>query len=434
MCFESAAVAIENRLMSSVHNEDLFRKQAIQSLSQKSPGRPICLVPRPWAWLTLLIVLLFLSAGVFAGNAEYSRKETVPGWLVSRTGVARVTTRSSAVVREVARRPGDRVTEGEALVYLSADSSLANGNSRSQEILVQLRLEKMEVDKQIELSKEQQQLEKESLRKQFESLDAEGAALASRLNDQSHRLELGAEKLRRLEGALIDGAVTEWDVIQQKDESGEITQGLRRLQQEIANQQRERELISGREKSSAMQAEVQRSTLRARHMQLSQRIAEQEVQRLSVLKSPVTGTVASVEVHAGNTVAPQQLLITVVPTDVDLAAEVFVPSRAAGFIRRGQSVRIAYDAFPQEKFGTFEGRISYISEYVLLPGEIPQTFPIREATYKIQIALTNSSIETSVGIAGLRPGMLLAADIVLDKRSFIDWLLEPLRLRRSAAH
>ena len=433
MRFEAAAVAIENRLMSSVHNEDLFRKQAIQSLSQKSPGRPICLVPRPWAWLTLLVVLLFLSAGVFAGSAEYSRKETVRGWLVSRTGVARLTTRSAAVVREVTRRPGDRVTEGEPLVYLSADLALANGNSRSREILVQLRLEKMEVDKQIELSKEQQQLEKESLRKQFESLDAEAAALASRLDDQSHRLELGAEKLRRLEGALIEGAVTEWDVIQQKGESGEITQGLRRLQQELANQQRERELIRGSEKSSAMQAEIQRSTLRARHMQLSQRIAEQEVQRLSVLKSPVTGTVASVEIHAGNTVAPQQLLITVVPADVDLAAEVFVPSRAAGFIRRGQSVRIAYDAFPQEKFGTFEGRISYISEYVLLPGEIPQTFPIREATYKIQIALTSSSIETSVGIAGLRPGMLLAADIVLDKRSFVDWLLEPLRLRRSAA-
>ncbi len=134
MCFESAAVAIENRLMSSVQNEDLFRKQAIQSLSQKSPGRPICLVPRPWVWLTLLVVLLFLSAGVFAGSAEYSRKETVRGWLVSRTGVARVTTRSAAVVREVVRRPGDRVTEGELPVADGKKILFSTGRSGKNEL------------------------------------------------------------------------------------------------------------------------------------------------------------------------------------------------------------------------------------------------------------------------------------------------------------
>ena len=166
-------------------------------------------------------------------------------------------------------------------------------------------------------------------------------------------------------------------------------------------------------------------------MQLLQQIAEQDSRRLSVLESPLSGTVASVEVHAGYSATPGQLLMTVLPSDLELAAEVFVPSRAAGFVQPGQVVRIAYDAFPQLKFGTFTGRITRISKFVLLPDEIPQTFSQREATYKIRIAIDESSIETSIGAAGLRPGMLLAADIVLEKRNLIDWLLEPLRLRRS---
>ena len=182
--------------------------------------------------------------------------------------------------------------------------------------------------------------------------------------------------------------------------------------------------------SVANRSRFQRSGLRARHSQLSQKIAAQESARLTVLKSPVSGVIASVEVYVGYSVTPQQLLVTVVPQGVDLVAEIFVPSRAAGFIRPGQSVHIAYDAFPQEKFGTFDGRISRVSDYVLLPGEIPPTFPIREATYKAQVALLSSSIQTSAGAAVLRPGMLLSEDIILENRNLVEWLLEPLRLHR----
>jgi membrane fusion protein len=96
-------------------------------------------------------------------------------------------------------------------------------------------------------------------------------------------------------------------------------------------------------------------------------------------------------------------------------------------------VRITYDAFPQQKFGTFEGRIAHVSEFVLLPGEVPQTFSLREATYKVQIVVDDSPIRTRLGAAGLRPGMLLVADIVLEKRNLVDWLLEPLRVRRNTA-
>lgn len=167
-------------------------------------------------------------------------------------------------------------------------------------------------------------------------------------------------------------------------------------------------------------------------MQLSQQIAEHEARRLSVLTSPVAGTIAAVEVHGGDSIAPRQLLMTVLPEDMDLAAEIYVPSRAAGFIQPGQTVRISYDAFPRQKFGTFEGRIERMSNFVVLPGETPQPFPINEVTYKVQVEIHDAAVQTSIGEAALRPGMLMAAEIVLEKRNLIDWLLEPLHLRRSA--
>lgn len=419
--------------MNGIHAENLFRKQAIESLSKKIPGRPICLMPHPWLWLNGLLVILFLSTAILICNAEYSRKESVRGWLISRSGVARVANSTAAVVSEVSRMPGDHVAKGEPLIYLSMDATLPDGNRKSEQVLTQLREEMLEIDTQLELSRQQQDLESAGIIRQLQAFDNGVRALLSRFEDQRQRVALGREKLRRIEGVVDTGAVTEWDVLRQREEVGALEQDLGRLEQDIASQQRERERLKGQRDSLPVQAGIQRSVLKARRMQLSQVISEHESRRLSVLTSPVAGTIASIEASAGDSIAPRQLLMTVLPEDMDLAAEIYVPSRAAGFVRPGQTVRISYDAFPQQKFGTFRGQIERVSTFVVLPGEIPQPFPLLEATYKVRVDIHDAVINTSIGPAGLRPGMLLGAEIVLEKRNLIDWLLEPLRLRRSAA-
>jgi len=419
--------------MNKLRGENLFRKQAIRALSRRTPGRPICLMPRPWLWLNSLLVILFLMAALFIANAEYARKESVRGWLVSRSGVVRVVNNTAAVVTEVIRMPGDHVTAGDALIHLSKDSMLPDGSGKSEQVLVQLRDEIREIDTQLELSRQQQDMEGTGLARQLRAFDKGVGALMARLDAQRRRVDLSREKLRGVENLVADGAVTEWEVLRQGEEVALLQQEFGRLEQDIASQQRDRELLTGQQNSMPVQAAIRRSSLRARRLQLSQQIAEQESQRLSVLTSPVSGTVAAVEVYAGDSIAPRQLLMTVLPEDMHLAAEVYVPSRAVGFVQSGQTVRISYDAFPQQKFGTFKGRIERVSNFVVLPGEIPQPFPMVEATYKVQVEIQDSTIRTNIGAAGLRPGMLLAAEIVLEKRNLLDWLLEPLRLRRSAS-
>ncbi len=419
--------------MNRTHTQDLFRKQAIKSLSKKEPGRPIGSVPRPWYWLNGLIAVLFLSTAFFIASAEYSRKELVRGWLVSSSGIVKVASSTVAIVSDVSRMPGERVTAGEPLVYLSTQPTLANGHGKSEQVLTQLRAEIQEINSQLKLSREQQAMEMATLARQRQAVDRGAKALFLRLDEQRYRIELARDKQRRVEGALKSGAVTQWDVIRERENVAALQQGFAELEQDIARGQHERELLVGQQGSLIGQAKIQRSVLRMHRLQLSQEIAEHESQRLSVLLAPVNGTVATVEVHAGDSIASRQLLMTVLPEGMRLVAELYLPSRAAGFIRPGQAVDISYDAFPRQKFGTFKGQIEHVSSFVLLPGEIPQPFPIPEAVYKVQVKIDDAAINTSIGTAGLRPGMLLAAEIVLERRNLIDWFLEPLRFRRSVS-
>lgn len=416
--------------MSSIRTENLFRQQAIQSLRRKTPGRPICLMPRAWTWIGTLVVLLVVSAAVFLGTVEYARKESARGWLVSKPGVNRIVLSSSAMVREVVRDAGEHIQAGEPLIYLSTDSLLSGGYSKHEALLSQLRRDLVEIDSQLELSLRHQKLEIGSLMAQLQHADAEINSLTRQISDQRRRIAVSSDQLQRLRKVAAQGAVSDWDLLQQQQDLGALHQELSALQQRMASYQQGRESINSQEKGVPLQSRIERSELRLQRSRLTQQIAEYESRRLAVINSPVTGIVASIEVHAGNTVAAQTLLMTVLPDNVELSAEIYLPSRAAGLVRPGQEVRLLYDAFPQQEFGFFRGSVDRISDFVLLPADLPQAFPLPEASYKLSVSIRETSVMTDLGAASLRPGMLLVAEIVLEKRKLLTWLLEPLGLDR----
>jgi membrane fusion protein len=102
-----------------------------------------------------------------------------------------------------------------------------------------------------------------------------------------------------------------------------------------------------------------------------------------------------------------------------------VPSTAMGFIKRGQHVRIAYDAFPYQRFGLYHGTVSSVSQTdVPLPGAVAAGD--RRAMFIVRVALDKSTVQAYNTDIPLRPGQSLSADIEIDRRTLIRWMLDPL--------
>lgn len=416
--------------MDGTDTENLFRKQAIQALSQRVPGRPICLMPRPWLWLISIVLLLFVATLVLAASSHYTRRETARGWLLSNPSVIRISNPTAALVTRVARQPGEHVRTGDPLIFLSTDGLLSNGRGKSDQAILQLNREVAEIDLQRTLLDQQREADLQSLQKQHHRLNAEIAVLGEQQEAQRQHIALVTDKLKRLEEAAETGAVRVWDVLQERENLSVQRQELGRLRQDTAQHLRAREVLVGQRDGVPVESRIRTSALTARRSQLSREIAEHKLRRSSVLSSPATGVVDTVEVQSGSAVAPGQLLVTVIPEQGRLVADVYVPSSAIGFVRSGQVVHISYDAFPREKFGVFRGTVARVSDSVLLPHEIPRTFHFREASYRLRVHIDATAVSMSDTTAMLRPGMLLSADIELEQRDIFDWLLEPLRLRR----
>jgi len=162
-----------------------------------------------------------------------------------------------------------------------------------------------------------------------------------------------------------------------------------------------------------------------------QKIAEVRGRRAYVIRAPSSGRVTTVQATVGQTADPKQLQLEIIPTDGVLRAELFVPTRAIGFIKPGQTVRILYDAFPYQNFGTYGGHVSKISQTILTGADASGPIALSEPAYRVTVTLDRQNISAYGKNISLQPDMSLKADIILDRRSLANWLLAPLLSART---
>ena len=86
---------------------------------------------------------------------------------------------------------------------------------------------------------------------------------------------------------------------------------------------------------------------------------------------------------------------------------------------------LRYDAFPFQRFGQYQGRVTRVGRTVWSAGERVGTLPVREPVYRIEVALDHQTVRSGAQEFPLRPGMLVNADILLEKRTVFEWVFEP---------
>lgn len=194
-----------------------------------------------------------------------------------------------------------------------------------------------------------------------------------------------------------------------------------------------------------MRERTQVSELERNLQGAQQELIETQSKREMVVRAPTSGRVTGMSAKLGGGVDPDHPLMTFVPLDDDKAAlevHLFAPSKDAGFIRPGQSVRIRYQAYPYQKFGHYDGVVQEVSGSPMLPAELPYpvaskseglsllaglpAMPNTDPMYRIRIRPQNAYVMAYGQKQPLQTGMQVEADVMLDTRSLLEWIFEPL--------
>ncbi|MFV3075245.1 HlyD family efflux transporter periplasmic adaptor subunit [Niveispirillum fermenti] len=162
-------------------------------------------------------------------------------------------------------------------------------------------------------------------------------------------------------------------------------------------------------------------------------LAELELAQGYVLVAPVAGRVAALQAETGQAAAPEVPLVAIVPEDAGMEVQLLLPSRASGLVEVGQAVRLRIDAFPFQRFGSVNGTVAQVGRATYRPGDLLTPIVFAEAVYRVTVMPERLSVSAYGEERRLQAGMTLSADIVVDRRRFIDVLLDPLRAIRGPA-
>ncbi|MDT3680312.1 MAG: HlyD family type I secretion periplasmic adaptor subunit [Burkholderiaceae bacterium] len=129
----------------------------------------------------------------------------------------------------------------------------------------------------------------------------------------------------------------------------------------------------------------------------------------------------------GSVLKEAEPLMTLVPLDAPLEAEVEIDARYISYLRSGDRARIKLDPYPFQQYGVLEGRVRTVSEDSFARAESEAQGPDtgREAFYRARIALKDTTLEGVPGAIRFLPGMTLTAEVVFGDRTVMSYLLYP---------
>jgi membrane fusion protein len=408
----------------------LFRDEALASVTDVSWGRPISLMPPAWWLLTVFFAILAVAIGVFLATATIVRKEPVAGVLSLSRGELRVMTPRSGTIREVYVEEGQSVKEGAPLALISTAQQLAGGALVDARMLQAVDDEQATLKAQLAALDAATPLGERAIAERLRGLQNQIDELLKAVPGRQERVGIAQQATEIGQQLLDKGVMTAAEVRQRRTEYLVQEQSLSDLRTQISQlrgQAAETQASLAKMPSETAQT---RAAIQQQIVALEEKRANADAQHGFVLSAAVTGRVTALQATAGQPADPSKPLMTLIPAGSVLQAEVYVPSRAIGFIQPDQKVRLLYDAFPHERFGAAYGAVGWISATVLKPEEVADAVAVKEPVYPVVVTLDKTTISAYGKDIPLRPGMALTADILLEERSFLHLLLDPLLAAR----
>jgi len=393
-----------------------------------------------------MIAALFLAALVAAG--ALSRVDVVivaPGRLMADSPPLVLKPVSGAILQELLVRPGDVVAAGDLLARLdptlpAADraaleaerAALAAEIARIEAELAQTVLQDDSPDGRMQQDVQKGRaaldlVQRESMAAQVSGIEAGLAAEAAQGQGLADRLAVAREiEAMRSELALRNSgthlAVLEARVLRLDAEAQERAHlaRLADLSQRLASARagfdafgldQRRQLLEALAKARPRLAIVQENLAKARLLSAQ-----------SELRAPRPGVVLSVAASGpGSLMGTGDAVVTLVPGDVPLIAEIGLRSADVGSVATGDLVALKIDAFPWRRHGTLRGELADVGHASVTP---PGAVAALHASH-IRIEAGAALANLPPGIE-LLPGMTLSAEIRTGTRSILDYFLEPL--------
>ena len=396
----------------------LFREQAALHQRQRLHGSIVLRRPASYAALTMGACLVCAAVLAFLCLCSVSRTERASGLLLPDRGLLGLTAPQAGIATEVRVRTDQRVSAGQILFVLSSEKASAAGDT-------QLAISNL-LDQRVTLLRDEgarlidgRENELEALRRRAEELGVQLSQLEAEIAVQERRVALVRNGRSRLQDLKAEGFASQAQLDRKEVEALEEEARLHGLQRTAAGIRGQLADVGAQRHEVPLRTARELSQLHRQIDELRQEQAENEAQRQVVVRAPRAGQLAGVQVRAGQAVTANAMLASLVPEGSHLQAELSVPSRGMGFVRRGTPVLLRYDAYPYQLFGQHHGTVIEIDR--------SRGADADAGTQRVVVKLDSPTVSAAGQTHTLQPGLKVEATLITERRRLIELVLDPLK-------
>jgi len=424
--------------------------------------------PSPLPRLVLYGLLgLFAVALLWAALGRLDIIAVAQGKLVPQNSIQVVQPADAGIIKALLVKEGDEVKAGQALVRMDTSVSEADNRSLQNELEVRsLQLRRIDAELQGRTLVprgaadppalfEQVQAQYRARRQAYQDqLDAERAVLAKAQADHRSAAEIESKLKRTL--PLHKDQAESWDQLAKEGFAGrllaldkqrayiESEQELRAQEHAIASLgasiEQSQKRIAQITSNYRQQLQNERVEAEAQYHRLQQNWNKQQHRHtLLELRAPQDALVKDLATHTvGSVVSTGTILMTLVPHNEPVLAEVWVSHLDAGFVRPGQPAKIKFTTYAFQKYGMVEGTVRHISPDATDAADARQDRKKDDQSllnqgYRTLVALTTTVLERDGRQYKLSPGMQVSAEVNLGSRTVLEYLLSPIQKTVSEA-
>ena len=409
--------------------------------------------PPPLARATLYCVLaLIVVAVAWATVSQVDMVVSAQGKLVTTGSNLVVQPLETSVIRDIAIKPGDQVDSGDVLATLDPTFSQADLDQLQNKVAAfdasinRLKAELSGNSYVVDNSSNANDLLQQSVfqqRKsaydaQMQNYDAQIASAHANLataQDEEKILVKRLETMNSIEtmrSTLMDKEVgSRLNFLLSRDARLEVESNLARVRGNLVDYEHrvdkaeaDRKVFAEEFRKAAYQDLVE---ILAKREGAAEDLKKAELRRkLIVMKAPADAIVLEIANRTiGSVVREAETLFVLVPRNVPLQAEINVAGRDIGQVSVGQSVRIKFEAYPFQKYGTGTGVVRVISQDAF-SSDAKGAAQITAPQYRVLVELRETHLRLPQGRAQLIPGMSVTAELKVGRRSVASYFLYPL--------
>ena len=408
----------------------LFRNGAVSHQNERLIGAITLSQPLSIKLTFVILVSIAIAVITFLFTAEYSRKEMVRGFLMPDKGVIKSFAGQGGTIENLLVKEGDNVDKGQTLATIIIHQNNADGLSLSNKLQKQLASQLALIDEEISQHQIIHLKENKNLENKESALKSEKLALENQLTLANKKLMLLLDQQKGVAQLNNNGFISRYE----KEKRLQVLLDGRQEKQNISRlllQQNNQINQTAFDKANLPQQYTLRiNSLLREKADIENQLAQVQNSHSYTISASHSGTITGIQVVEGETLSPSKAqtkpLMHILPESSELVAELLLPTRSAGFIKKGQVARLRFDAFPYQRFGFIESKITRIDRVLIAPNEVQLPIALQEPVYRLRAKLATQQVQAYGQEFQLKSGMLFEADIMLEQRTLIDWLLEPI--------